>query len=64
MVFQFGKNKQVVVPYDTTTHFTIITSDKDTTNLYECFGFGAWTTDEQSNNFTYDHSKQVVYNHK
>ena len=32
MIFRFGRNKKVVVPYDTTTRLPIITYYKDVTN--------------------------------
>ena len=37
MIFQFSKNKQVVVPYDMTTYLTIITAYKDATKSVELF---------------------------
>ena len=55
MVFQLGKNKQVLVTYDQTTHLTIIMAYKDATKSSECFVLGAWTTYEQNNNIKYLH---------
>ena len=46
MVFQLGKNKQVMLPYDTTTQLPIPKAYKYSTKLYGCFDLGAWTTDE------------------
>ena len=55
MVSKFGKNKQVVVSYDTTTRLTILTAYKDSTNLDECFDLGAWNIDKKNNNVAYPH---------
>ena len=50
---KFGKNKRVLVPYDTTTLLPILIYDKDVTNTDELFYLCAWTTDEQNTNLTY-----------
>ena len=53
MLFQFDKNKKVVVPYDKTTRLKIIIDYKDATKVDEHFDAGAWTTDGQNKNLTY-----------